>query len=202
MVKRAVKSFFELQRAQTLKERRKKVNVSLFTPKEKSISGKVCEFLIWASLKYPKYIILHEEITQAIFVLGKIPPKASKHVKSVAGSLSRARRLMKDKYKQDIIVRRGVGARATIDDLDIMTTSVMRDVDKHERTAKNLKETVNLVNNKKVDALIDEAPASIREDLRISRDYFNEYLTKYIKLLDKPINVKALLPPVTNIPTS
>lgn len=188
------RSFFELQRAEVLRRRRKKVNVSAFTPQEKSISGKICEFLMWASIRYPKEFVLHEEITQAIFVIGRTPTKASKHVKSVAKAMSRARKTMKDKYKQDIIVLRGVGARATTDDLDIMQTAVIRDVEKHERTAKSLKDTVTLVNNKKLDALIDEAPPDVRDDLRIAKEWFVEHLQKYIKVLDKHA-AKALLPP-------
>lgn len=190
------KSFYDLQRDKTIKSRKKKVNVTAFNPTARSISGKVCEFLLWAREKYPKYFILHEEITQAIFSLGRMPTKSSKHVRSVANAMGRARKVMKDKFQQDIIVQRGVGARATVDDLDVMTTSVMRDVEKHERTARNLKETVGLIDSKQLDKLIAEAPAEIRDDLAISKQYFQEYLMKYMKLLEKPTNVKALLPPI------
>jgi hypothetical protein len=190
------KSITEIKRAQILRSRRKALRITSFSPAEKSISGRVCEFLHWASLKYPKSIITYEEITQAVFMLGKKPSTGSKAVKSVTSAISRSRKVMKPKYKQDILTEKGVGARATVDELDVLSTSILRDTETHRRSAAKLKSTVDLINEKKLDRLIAQAPKEVRDEIMITRAWYTESLGKYIKMLEKPSSAKALLPPV------
>lgn len=190
------KTVIDIKRQQVLKLRKKKLRLQLFKPKEKSISGRVCEFLFWAGQRHPKSIITYEEITQAIFSLGSKPTMANKLVKSAQSALSRARKSMKAKYRQDILTEKGVGARITIDDIDVLTTSVMRDAESHRRSVKKLQSTVSLINHKTLDQLIEEAPPDIKEDLEITRAWFKDSLLKLAKHYDKPGTEKALLPPV------
>jgi len=111
-------------------------------------------------------------------------------------AISRARNVMRIKYKQDIVTIKGVGARATIGSSDALQTSVMREVITHQRSCQRLKETVALISSeeltKEIAAIKDP---EIRDGLQIAKDYFEEYLVKYVKTLDKATTAAALLPP-------
>jgi len=63
-------------RRRIMSVRRTKLKLTDYRPDEKSISGRVAEFLHWAGESYPQQVLTYEEITQAIFGLGKLPPLA------------------------------------------------------------------------------------------------------------------------------
>ena len=194
------KSLSDINRAKILSQRRIKLRITEYKLVAKSISGKMAEFLDWVGTKYPRHFVTYEEIAQAVFSLGKLPVAASKQVESVRGAMSAARRVMHARYKRDVITVKGVGARATVDAADTLTTSVMRDVTSHERRCKRLQDTVALVNQKELDDLIEQAPPDLREDLKVSRNWFVEHLTKYVKTLQKSTTTVALLPPAPGMP--
>lgn len=189
------RSLYDIERAKVVRARRKALQVNRFTPEEKCISRRIAEFLNWCADKYPKCIITYEEITQAIFSLGKKPSATSKQVRAVSKAVARARSVSTEKYRRDIVTLRGVGARATTDSADVVLESVSRDVRRHQSTATRLKHTAELVDDKEFRALIAQAPDDIKGDLQAAHEWFTEYLQKYIKVLDKPNSMRALLPP-------
>lgn len=178
-----------------MSQRRKKLKVDEFKPTSRSVSGKLAEFLWWVCDRYPRSFVTYEEMAQAVFSLASVAKGGSKQVESLRGAMSRARKLMQEKYKKDIVTMKGVGARATVDSADALSTSVMREVGNHERSCKRLQDTVSLINQKELDDLIQQAPPELREDLRVSRDWFVEHLVKYTKTLQKSTTAIALLPP-------
>lgn len=185
----------EINRAKVLAQRRIKLKLSEYHPKEQYISSRIAEFLNWGAEKYPRSVFTYEEITQAIFTLGSLPKVGSKQVQNIRNAVSRARIIMRDKFKRDIVTIKGVGARATVDSADTLTTSVVREVASHERSCKKLKETVALINNKELQDLIEKAPADLKEDLRTLGDWYSDVLMRYVKRLEQPQAMQALLPP-------
>jgi hypothetical protein len=178
-------------------QRRRKLNVTSFSPLEKSIRGRVAEFLHWAMKKYPYQILTYEEVTQAIFGLGRAPQVGSKHVKSVRGGISSAAKLLMEKYKTSLVTLRGVGVRAAVDDTDILRESVTKDAERHRQTAAKLMKTAGLVSPEALQRQLKELkgdPKMKEEVLELSK-WFNESLSKYVKSLEKPQATTALLPP-------
>ncbi len=186
---------FELKRQQILRKRRRKFNLKGFTRTEKPFSRRVCEFMEWAATKYPKQVFLYEEVAQAIFELGTLPRRSSPSVMTVRNAIARARVVMLSQYNRDIISEVGVGVRATTDSADAISRSVTQATIQHERSLRNLRAKAALVDSKEMAALIAEAPEDIRADLETSHEWFQEHLQKYLRRLEKPEQVKALLPP-------
>lgn len=194
---RKKRTSLEINRAKVLKERRTKLQLARFTPKEKSICKRVAEFLYWARDKYPHQIITYEEVTQAIFSLGRIPSRGAKHVKSVRGQMSSAGKILIEKYKTSLITVRGVGVRAGVDDADILKESVTKDAERHRQTAEKLEKTAGLVSPERLKAHLDELegdPKAAEELLELSK-WFNESMSKYLRSLKRPAHTTALLPP-------
>lgn len=191
------KSTIEITRARVLAQRRKKLNVTSFSPLEKSIRGRIAEFLHWAMKKYPYQILTYEEVTQAIFGLGRAPQAGSKHVKSVRGQMSSSGKLLMEKYKTSLVTLRGVGVRAAVDDADILRESVTKDAERHRQTAAKLMKTAGLVSPEALQQQLKELKGDpkLKEELMELGKWFNESLSKYVKSLEKPLAATALLPP-------
>jgi hypothetical protein len=191
------KSAIELARARIMAERRTKLKLAAFNPTEKSIRGRVAEFLFWARNNYPYHIITYEEVTQAIFKLGRVPQMSSQHVKSVRGGVPSAGKLLMEKFKITLITERGVGVRAAVDDTDMLRKSVPDVAERHRQTAEKLAKVAKLI----APARLQEQFKSLKGDPRIREEvmelskWLNESLLKYIKTLERPKAAAALLPP-------
>lgn len=190
------KTHFELMRAKILRERRKKLQITKFKPEEKSIRGRIVEFLLWCAELYPHSIVTYEEITQAIFSLGRIPDQRSKHVKSVRGQMASASKVLLDKHEKTLITCRGVGARASVDNIDKLEQSIPKETVNFARAATKLSKVSDSIDgvalDKEIAALIDPTH---REELEIMSGWWKELQQKIIKSLKKPAAAKALLPP-------
>lgn len=187
----------DVRRARVLRERRKKLQIGKFQPKERSIRGRVAEFLYWAQERYPRQVVTYEEITQAIFSLGRVPTRTAKHVKSVRNNMSSAGKILMEKYRTSLVTVNGVGGRAAVDDADIARESVTKAAERHRQTAEKLKKTAELVNPKNLKEMVDSLggdPEKQQELMEVS-EWFSELMGTYIKALDKPRNAAALLPP-------
>jgi hypothetical protein len=197
-VRKKKKSQIELTRARILAQRRKKLQIKSFHPKEKSIRGRTAEFLFWAKEKYPYQIVTYEEITQAIFSLGSVPNNKSPHVKSVRGQMSSVGKRLLELFKVSLITERGVGARASVDDRDILEQSVTKEAERTSLAAAKLKKVSDLVSPEKLSALLEELPNGQEKDdfLQLST-WFKEDLIKLVKKLEQPKQKAALLPPPT-----
>lgn len=191
------RSAVELTRARVMAERRKKLQLASFTPEEKSIRGRIAEFLHWAMQKYPYQIVTYEEVTQAIFGLGRSPQAGSKNVKSVRGQMSSAAQMLMEQYKTSLITLRGVGVRAGVDDTDILRESVTKDAERHRQTAEKLKKTAGLVSPEALEQQLKtlKGDPKLKNELVELGRWFNESLNKYVKSLEKPQAATALLPP-------
>jgi hypothetical protein len=191
------KTTFELMRAKILRERRKKLQITKFKPEEKSIRSRVAEFLNKCANDYPHSVITYEEITQAIFELGRVPDSRAKHVKSVRGQMSSAGKLLMEKYGRSLITCRGVGARASVDNADVLRESVTKDAERHRQTAEKLQKTASLIDPKVLEKELKELKGdpALKEELLTLSTWFTESMGKYLKTLKRPQNEQALLPP-------
>jgi len=196
MAAKKKRSVYELKRAKIMAGRKKKFKVTTFKPEEKSIVGRIAEFLNWAKDRYPSQILTYEEITQAIFSLGSVPRKGSRNVKSVQRQISASKRIIQDRYKTTLVTERGIGARAAVNDMDMLEGPLPLAVVRHQQTAKSLKDIANLISPERLQNQIGEVgDLKLREDLMELSKWFNDTLFKYLKSLDRPRIAAALLPP-------
>jgi hypothetical protein len=190
------KTTLEISRSKIVRERRQKLKITSFQPKEKSIRGRIVEFLLHCAEKHPHSIITYEEITQAIFSLGRIPDARSKHVKSVRGQMSAASKVLLEKYDKTLISCRGVGARASVDNVDKLEQSVPKETANYKRAADKLAKVANSIDSlaldKEIAGVLDQTH---REELEIMSEWYAELHQKIIKGLKKPATERALLPP-------
>jgi len=191
------KTHFELMRAKLLRERRHKLQLSKYEPKEKSIRGRVAEFLNMCAETYPHCTITYEEITQAIFTLGKIPDARAKHVKSVRGQMSSAGKLLLEKYNRTLITCTGVGARASVDNTDKVKESMTKAAENHRRTAEKLVRIADSIDPDQLDVELKElgGDPQVKRDLLEVAAWHKDLLMKYVRSLKKPQATAALLPP-------
>lgn len=194
------KTTIQTLRAKVLRERKRRLQVDKFHTAEKSICGRVAEFLHYCAELHPYSVITYEEITQAIFSLGRVPDTRSKHVKSVRSQMSTTGRLLSEKYKHSLITLRGVGARASVDDADVLRESVTKDVERHRATGEKLKRTVELIDPQRLrEQTHNIGDPALREEMLIASEWFHEFLLKYTRTLDQPKTAAALLPPPPNV---
>jgi hypothetical protein len=190
------KTHFELMRAKILRERRKKLQLTKFKPEEKSIRGRVTEFLLWCADHYPHCIVTYEEITQAIFGLGRVPDSRSKHVKSVRGQMSSCGKLLLGVHSKTLITCRGVGARASVDHSDKARESLPDAAKNYQRAAEKLRKVAESIDQLELAAELKElVDPQLRQELSDVADWHKELINKVIKNLKKPTHVQALLPP-------
>lgn len=191
------RTIFDITRAKVRKERRIKLRVTGHVPGESSIRGRIAEFLNKCATNYPHSIILYEEITQAIFTLGRVPDQRSANVKSVRGQMSSAAKLLMTKYERSLVTCRGVGARASVDNSDVLRESLTKDAERHRQTGEKLKRTAELIDpvilEKELKGLKGD-PTLKQEMIELSA-WLKESMSKYIKTLGKPQSERALLPP-------
>lgn len=191
------KMTFELIRAKILRDRRIKLQITSWKPKEKAICSRVAEFLDDYAQRYPYCTVTYEEITQAIFTLGKIPDSRAAHVKSVRGQMSAASRLLLAKHNRTLITARGVGARASVNNTDKVKESMTQAAENHRRTAEKLVKIADSIDPNELDKelkLLGGDPA-VKKDLLEIATWHKELLMKYVRSLKKPAATQALLPP-------
>jgi hypothetical protein len=101
-------------------------------------------------------------------------------------------------FKVSLITERGVGARASVDDRDILEQSVTKEAERTSLAAAKLKKVSDLVSPEKLSALLEELPNGQEKDdfLQLST-WFKEDLIKLVKKLEQPKQKAALLPPPT-----
>jgi len=193
------RSTFQVQRAKVMQERRKKLQIAKYRPEEKSVCGRIAEFLNFCAQedRYPHSIITYEEITQAIFSLGRLPDGRSKHVKSTRGQTCSAGRILMEKYKRSLITLRGVGARASVNDSDVLRESVTKDAERHRQTGEKLKKTVDLVSPERLKEQTDglKGDPVLREEMLTLSEWLTNTVKKYVRSLENPKTAAALLPP-------
>jgi hypothetical protein len=190
------KTQLEIKRSRIMAQRRKALRIRDFKPKETSICGRTAEFLIWAKDRYPHQFVSYEEITQAIFSLGKVPARTSAHVKSVRGQMSSAAKKLTAVYHTDIITEAGFGSRAAVDNTDRLKNVVPKAVDNYKRAATKLQETADRVNPANLEKELDIIPnGEEKQEVLELAEWFNERLVKLVRRIKQPQQIAALLPP-------
>jgi hypothetical protein len=141
--------------------------------KEAALSARCAEFLVWLCAKSPKIFVSPNVAVRAIMGYGHTPRITSDEVKKLRSRYGTIRKILRSKYKMDLLVEAG-GIRATVDSADALQTSVPKAVKKLDsaRTAVVA-----------ADALVDMKTVPNTPELAPYRAMHNQRVKPLVKLL-------------------
>lgn len=191
----------ELQVARMSRERREKLRLDRFTTDEKPICRRAAAFICWVRDLYPYSFVTYEEITQAVFKLGRAPSSSAQYVKSVRGQMSSTSKILSEKHRTSLITLRGVGVRAAVNDTDMLEQSVTKKAEAHRRTGDALSKLARMIDPRTLQKEIEAMGADpVRQkNLLDLAQWFKDDLCSLLKTVNRPSHAKALLPPPPTI---
>jgi|HubBroStandDraft_2_1064218.scaffolds.fasta_scaffold00001_92 hypothetical protein len=151
-----------------------------------SISHRIAFLLDWAAKKNPYAIIPYNIILKYIMGFSHTPRMANEDVDTLRRKLPGCRPILQKKYKRDIRNVSGVGARATVDDLDLVKSSLPGNVRRVNSAHAALQKNSEMVNIAK---LPDHGPD------KQWRDWYAKTVSPALKALSDDPRVAKLLPP-------
>lgn len=83
-----------------------------------SMTQRIAHFLDWAAQHKPREFIPYNEILKAVQGYDHMPRLANREIDLVKGALTRAKKVLAEKYNRGYVAKPGVGVRATTDDFD------------------------------------------------------------------------------------
>jgi len=151
-----------------------------------SIPHRIAFLLDWAASHNPSALIPYNVILKYVMGYGHTPRVNNDEVETLRRKLSSARPILQKKYKRDIRNVSGVGARATVDDLDLVKSSLPGNVRRVNSAHAALQRNAELVN---VGKLPDHGPD------KSWRDWYSRAVTPALKAIGSDERISKLLPP-------
>lgn len=149
--------------------RRTQIDFAEYRTQLKEVEGealvqKIAHFLDWASETKPKEVIPYNQITRSVYDLKQMPRLMNNEVVLVQRSMSRVRAVLINKYKRSLVSVPGIGCRATVDDADIVTTELAKNVRRIEKDSQRVAQIYSLV---------DPAKLPSTEEFKPWKDWFH-----------------------------
>lgn len=107
--------------------------------------ARIAAFLTWWAKQHPHDFAAYNEILKAIEGYKKLPRMDTKDVEAVRECTGRAEKILHRDYKRVLIRHRGLGARASVDDLDIIRNKQVQKAKRMHSAAKSFIDTDALV---------------------------------------------------------
>jgi hypothetical protein len=152
---------------------------------ELSMTKRIAQFLDWAAVHRPRAYMAFNIIWQAVTGEKKLTHLNSDGATFVKKAISRVRQELLKTYKRGMDSQRGLGVRATVDDVDMVKFDVSAKAHRVESAQKSFIASVNVVD-----------PANIPNTVEMKP--FLGYIKdakKIALLMQTPDYIKALLPP-------
>lgn len=191
----------EVRRAHVLSQRRGRLKITSFKTEETAISRRVLAFLLWARLQHPEQVMTYEEIAQAVYGFGRLPAAQSAAVKTVKSSLYSVGKTLQKNHGLTLITERGVGARASTDNVDKMMKSLPVVAQRLSTARDNYVTVVH-----QIDCLgLEQELAEMSGDPKRAKEaaelfaWFQSDVVKLVGVLDRPSTVKGLIPPPPSV---
>lgn len=144
---------------------------------------RIAHFLNWGAVHLPNQTFPYNIICKAIMGYGHTPRVNNEEVDATRRRTSMARRVLQQKFKRDLKSIPGVGARATVDSIDVVKATLPGRVSRVNSAVKGLQESAALVD-------VNKLPAKSAE-----RVWFENHITPGIKALTTDERIQRLLPP-------
>jgi len=151
-----------------------------------SLAQRIAHLLDWAAKKGVGVLIPYNVICRHIMGYNYTPRMNNEEVDGIRRKLSSARPHLQKKYKRDLRNVSGVGARATVDSIDLVKTSLPGNVRRvnsaHAALARNAE-------------LVDVAKLPEHGPDKAWKDWFQKTVSPAIKALSNDDRIAKLLPP-------
>ncbi len=107
--------------------------------------ARIAAFLAWWAKQHPYDFAAYNEILKAIEGFKKLPRMDTKDVESVRECTGRAEKILRRDYQRELIRHRGLGARASVDSLDVIQNKQVTKARRMHSAAKSFIDTDNLI---------------------------------------------------------
>ena len=114
------------------------------------LSTRCADFLNWLCQKRPEIFVAPNIAVKAIMGYGHTPRLKSDEVDKLRTKYGTIRKILRAKYNRDLIVEAGAGIRASVDDADVLVSSLPKFVKKLDSARSAVVQVDNLIDMKKV----------------------------------------------------
>lgn len=129
----------------------KVVDLSTFVKDDAApLSTRCADFLHWLCQKRPEVFVAPNIAVKAIMGYGHTPRLKSDEVDKLRSKYGTIRKVLRAKYNRDLIVEAGAGIRASVDDADVLVSSLPKFVKKLDSARSAVIQADNLIDMKKV----------------------------------------------------
>lgn len=163
------------------------LNLASYKYDEKmSLPARAAHCLDWAAEKFPKQYITYPLLLKSIQGFSRMPQMNSDAVIQLKNTMQRVKSILIEKYGRELDSQPGIGVRATVDDADMLTTTLPKRM-RRLRSAKNaVIKTTDLIDPTQIPATAEYKPW---------KDWFNRSVKDVRRLLMSEDFEQKLLPP-------
>lgn len=127
-------------------------------PEGLNLAEAIAHYLDWAAKMRPHEYVMMMEIAYCAMDLRTRPRENSEDVDFCKGKMDSARKVLLRDYNRRVVFRRGLGYRATVDDLDMAKGPASKQANAVANATKKLSEIVNSIDVKKIPDTVEAAP--------------------------------------------
>lgn len=146
---------------------------------------RIAAFLDWWAKRHPYDFAAYNEILKAVMGYQRLPRLDTEEVEQIRGTVGRAEPILHEKYQRALVRSRGVGARATVDDIDVIRNKQVGRARRVERAIVALAHTGELIDVKR----IPDNPAN-----RDLKQWYSRDLNGILKQVSAPEYLAKMLP--------
>lgn len=153
---------------------------------EMSKPHRIAAFLDWWAKKAPYDFAMYNEVLKAIEGYKRLPRLDTEEVDSLRGRIGSAERIVHEKYRRAVVRHRGLGVRATVDDVDVV---------RHKSVDRTRKVERAIVALARQDEIVDVNKIPNTPENRALKQWYNRDVKGILKQIAAPEFLAKMLPP-------
>lgn len=150
--------------------------------------ARIAAFLAWWAQQRPYDFAAYNEILKAIMGYAKLPRMDTKDVEAVRDCTGRSEKILHEQFKRALIRHRGLGARASVDDADVIRHKQVDRARQVERSVMRFVRQGEIVDVRRV----PDSPEN-----RVLKQWYQRDASNIIKMVSAPEFLAKLLPPAS-----
>jgi hypothetical protein len=151
-----------------------------------TMPNRIASFLDWWATRHPYDFAAYNEICKAVQGYERLPRLDTEEVEQIRGTVGRAEPILHQKYQRALVRNRGLGARATVDDVDVIRNKQGARAKRVERSIVALAHTDELIDTRR----IPDSPQN-----RELKQWYARDVKSILKQVSGPEFLAKMLPP-------
>lgn len=115
-----------------------------------SMPRRIAHCLDWCAGVSPQQYVPFQLLLKAVMGYGKTPNMNSKEIEQLRRRWTSVRKILLSQYKRDLVIERGIGARATHGSEDVAKTTLVTRVRRFEGARRSVENTLAIVDPGKI----------------------------------------------------